>query len=196
MTYNSDSATDLADAPTNNAPKKKRRTLKILISTIAILIVVLLGAILIPFTIKFFQNKATAADGYLYEANDYTVLFPGEPKPTPDLPEGQEAVMWSNPQKMYQSATLPLSVVTAESVKDSAVGCATSSGASLMGTSAFEIDGEEAAVAWGFYSTGELEGKSIWCAAVISPKSEVLVSLVQVGRSQDDAFFESLTLTQ
>lgn len=97
---------------------------------------------------------------------------------------------------MYQSATLPLSAVTAESVKDSAVGCATSSGASLMGTSAFEVDGEEAAVAWGFYSTGELEGKSIWCAAVVSPKSETLVTLVQVGGSQDDAFFESLALTQ
>lgn len=198
MTNNSnDSATDLADAQVNSAPKKKKwRTLKIVISTIAILIGILLGSIIVPSTIRFFQNKATAEDGYLYEANDYTVLFPGEPKPTQDLPEGYEAVMWSNPQQMFQSATAPLSLVTADSVEDSVVGCATSSGAELMSVSTYEVDGQEGAIAWGYFRSGDKHGKSLWCAAVVTPDNETLISLMHAGRFQDDAFFESLSFVK
>lgn len=122
-------------------------------------------------------------------------MFPGEPDPVADIPAGYEAVTWSNKQKMYQSANIDVSVVTAASLEDAVAGCASTDEAELVSVAPYKLGGQKGALAEGSFTSGELVGKTAWCAAALSPDSSSLVLLTQVGKTKDDAFFESLTLT-
>lgn len=188
-----------AQAPVPEAsdppPSKKKRALKTVLSILGISAGLVIGKILIPIAFIEADNNVTVEDGYLFEATTYTIMFPGEPDPIADIPAGYEAVTWSNKQKMYQSANIDVSVVTAASLEDAVAGCASTDEAELVSVAPYKLGGQEGALAEGSFSSGELAGKTAWCAAALSPDSSSLVLLTQVGKTKDDAFFESLTLT-
>ncbi len=176
-------------------PSKKKRALKTVLSILGVTAGLVIGKVLVPLAFIEADNNVTVEDGYLFEASSYTIMFPDKPDPVADLPAGYEAVSWSNKQKMYQSANVDVSVLTAASLEDSVAGCASSNEAKLVSVTPYRLGGQEGALAKGSFTSGELNGKTIWCAAALSPDSSSLALLTQVGKSRDNAFFESLRLT-
>lgn len=176
-------------------PSKKKRALKTVLSILGISAGLVIGKILIPIAFIEADNNVTVEDGYLFEASTYSIMFPGEPDPVADVPAGYEAVIWSNKQKMYQSANVDVSVVTAASLEDAVAGCASANEAELVSVAPYKLGGQDGALAEGTFTSGELAGKTVWCAAALSPDSSSLALLTQVGKSRDDAFFKSFTLT-
>ncbi|WP_141888871.1 hypothetical protein [Leucobacter komagatae] len=106
--------------------------MKTVLSILGISAGLVIGKILIPIAFIEADNNVTVEDGYLFEASTYSIMFPGEPDPIADIPAGYEAVTWSNKQKMYQSANVDVSVVTAASLEDAVAGCASTNEAELV----------------------------------------------------------------